>query len=65
MTRLAELAEIGPIDGGGSCRLALTDDDKAGRDRVVGWMRELGLEVSVDRIGNVFGLRAGPSAFHP
>ena len=42
------LAQIGPIDGGGCCRLALTDEDKAGRDLVVGWMRELGLEVSID-----------------
>jgi beta-ureidopropionase / N-carbamoyl-L-amino-acid hydrolase len=65
MARLSELAEIGPIDGGGSCRLALTDDDKAGRDRVAGWMRDLGLEVSVDRIGNVFGLRAGTQALAP
>ena len=53
--RLAELAEVGPIPGGGSCRLALTDDDRAGRDLVVTWMRDLGLEVGVDVVGNVFG----------
>jgi N-carbamoyl-L-amino-acid hydrolase len=65
LSRLARLAEIGPIDGGGSCRLALTDDDKAGRDLVVGWMRELGLDVAVDRIGNVFGLRRGTESLPP
>jgi len=65
MSRLGELAEIGPIDGGGNCRLALTDEDKAGRDRVVGWMRAQGLEVSIDRIGNVFGLRAGTEPLAP
>ena len=65
MSRLAQLAEIGPIAGGGSCRLALTDEDKAGRDRVVGWMRELRLDVSIDRIGNVFGLRAGTEPLPP
>jgi N-carbamoyl-L-amino-acid hydrolase len=65
MSRLSALAEIGPIEGGGSCRLALTDDDKNGRDRVVGWMREQGLQVSVDRIGNVFGLRAGTEPLPP
>ena len=32
LARLATLAEIGAIDGGGCCRLALTDDDRAGRD---------------------------------
>ena len=33
---LDELAAIGAIDGGGCARLALTDEDKAGRDLVVG-----------------------------
>src|SRR5262245_65682618 len=54
-SRLDALAEIGPIDGGGSCRLALTDDDKQGRDLVAMWMRDLGLRVLVDEVGNVVG----------
>ncbi len=53
LQRLWDLAEIGPIPGGGNNRLALTDADKAGRDLVVTWMRDLGLEVSIDTIGNV------------
>jgi N-carbamoyl-L-amino-acid hydrolase len=57
--RLIKLAEAGAIAGGGVCRLALTDADKDGRDMVVGWMRELGLAVSIDAIGNVVGVRAG------
>lgn len=57
--RLDALAAIGAIDGGGCCRLALTDEDRAGRDRVVEWMRELGLFVQIDAIGNIFGMRAG------
>ena len=44
LRRIDDLAAIGPIDGGGSCRLALTDDDRAGRDLVVTWMRDLGLD---------------------
>jgi len=56
---LEALARIGAIAGGGCARLALSDDDKAGRDLVVGWMRELGLEIHIDAIGNVIGLRAG------
>lgn len=55
--RIEALGEIGPISGRdgerGSCRLALTDADRDGRDLVVGWMHDLGLEVAVDRIGNV------------
>jgi N-carbamoyl-L-amino-acid hydrolase len=57
--RLDALAEIGPIDGGGNCRLALTDADRAGRDLVVGWMHDLGLDVGIDGIGNVVGVRPG------
>ncbi len=58
--RLAALAEIGAIEGTEGCaRLALTDEDKAGRDLVVGWMRDLDLDVTVDAIGNVVGVMAG------
>ena len=33
----------------------------AGRDRLVEWMTALGLEVRVDRIGNLFGTLRSPS----
>ena len=59
LRRIAALAEIGPLEGGGSNRLALTDADKEGRDLVVTWMLDLGLEVGIDEIGNVVGTRAG------
>ena len=55
MDRLMSLAEIGAIDGGGCARLALTDADRDGRDLVVSWMRDLGLEITVDAVGNVVG----------
>lgn len=57
--RLMKLGTLGALPGGGVCRLALTDADKAGRDQVVAWMRELGLEVTIDRVGNGVGLRRG------
>lgn len=57
--RLDALAQVGAIEGGGVCRLALSDEDKAGRDLVVGWMRDAGLSVTVDQIGNVVGVRPG------
>ena len=56
MQRLMDLAEIGSIDGGGCARLALTDEDKAGRDLVIAWMHDLGLSVTTDVIGNVVGV---------
>lgn len=55
MDRLTSLAEVGAIDGGGCARLALTDADRDGRDLVTSWMRDLGLEVTVDAVGNVIG----------
>lgn len=59
---LDALARVGDTGDGGNCRLALTDDDAGGRELVVGWMRALGLEVRVDRIGNVVATRAGTDA---
>ncbi|MBI4936250.1 MAG: Zn-dependent hydrolase [Actinobacteria bacterium] len=62
-SRLAALGEIGAVHGPngerGSARLALTDADRDGRDLVVSWMRDLGLEVSIDAVGNVVAVRAG------
>ena len=55
LARLDTLGQVGAIDGGGVCRLALTDADGAGRDLVVSWMRDLGLRIDVDGIGNVVG----------
>src|SRR5689334_15096989 len=62
---LDELAQVGAIEGGGCARLALSDQDKAGRDLVVGWMKALGLEVGIDAIGNVVGLRPGRENLPP
>ena len=59
MRQLEQLAEIGRTETNACCRLALTDDDKLGRDLVVSWMKELGMAVTIDPIGNIFGTRAG------
>jgi len=56
---LMELAAIGATEKGGVCRLALTDLDKRGRDLVLGWARDAGMSVTVDKIGNGFMRRAG------
>lgn len=60
MDRILALGAIGPIFGPngepGSARLALTDEDRAGRDLVVAWMHDLNLSVSIDNIGNVVGV---------
>lgn len=56
---LMELAQIGATPKGGNCRLALTALDGQGRDLVTGWMRDAGMSVSVDQVGNIFGRRPG------
>lgn len=63
LDRLEALGEIGRVDGPdgarGCARLALTDADRQGRDLVVTWMRDLGMDVEVDAVGNVVATRAG------
>jgi N-carbamoyl-L-amino-acid hydrolase len=56
---LMDLARIGATPLGGVRRIALTDLDRQGRDRVVAWFRDAGMDVRVDPIGNIFGRRRG------
>ena len=56
---IEELGRVGATARGGLTRLALSDEDKQGRDLMVRWMREAGLHVTVDQMGNIFGERAG------
>jgi len=61
--RLDTLAKI--KSGTGINRLALTNADKEARDIVVSWMIELGLNVKVDQIGNIIGIRKGEENLNP
>ena len=65
MSRIEALAAIGATPEGGVCRLALSDEDRSARDQVVAWMRSAGLRIEVDRIGNIFGVRAGTEGSAP
>lgn len=56
---LMAMAEIGPTENGGSCRLALTPEDAAGRRRLLDWCEAIGCTWRVDRVGNLFIRRAG------
>ncbi len=61
--RINALGEIGRVNGPngewGSARIALSREDALGRDLVVSWMRDLGMSVSVDAIGNAVGTWPG------
>ena len=59
MDRIMELGRVGALEGGGVCRLALTDVDKQGRDLFVRWCEDAGCSVSYDAMGNIFARRPG------
>ena len=57
--RLMELAAIGATPKGGVCRVALTDEDRKGRDRYIEWCKKAGCAIEIDQMGNIFARRAG------
>lgn len=60
------IREMGALGFGsatkGRTRLALSDEDQQGRDLFRRWLREANLEIRVDAMGNIFGLRQGIDA---
>lgn len=65
MQRLDQLGDSARDENGVLSRLALTDQDKAGRDLIVGWMEADNLAVSIDEIGNIFGTWGGETETEP
>jgi N-carbamoyl-L-amino-acid hydrolase len=64
LTRIKETIEISSRigmlpEGGGLCRLALTNEDKEMRDLFVSWLKDARLSVRVDDFGNIYGRREG------
>jgi N-carbamoyl-L-amino-acid hydrolase len=64
-SRLMDMARIGATPRGGCNRLALTDEDRAARELFMSWCREVGCEVRVDEIGNIFARRSGRNSDRP
>ena len=56
---LMDMATIGATDKGGNCRLALTAEDKQGRELFIQWCEEEKLSIKRDVIGNLFAVRLG------
>ncbi|MFZ9539204.1 MAG: diaminopropionate ammonia-lyase, partial [Burkholderiaceae bacterium] len=59
LEQLHAIAQIGLQDDGACARLALTDQDRIGRDWLVDVMKSLDLNVQIDQIGNLFGIFEG------
>ena len=62
---LMDMAKIGATPKGGVKRIALTPEDKAGRDQFVTWCKAQGLGLSIDTMGNIFARRPGSDAGSP
>ncbi|MFJ3485914.1 Zn-dependent hydrolase [Pseudomonas sp. NPDC090202] len=56
---LMEMAQIGGTAKGGVSRLALTEEDRQGRDLFARWATEAGCSLRIDAMGNMFARRAG------
>ncbi len=56
---IEEYGRIGGTARGGVSRLALSDEDRAARDRLRQHLAALGTTVSVDDLGNMYGRREG------
>ena len=62
---LMEMAKIGPGERGGSRRLALTDEDIAGRNLFREWAADAGCTFRLDTMGNLFARREGKNSDAP
>jgi N-carbamoyl-L-amino-acid hydrolase len=60
--RIRELGAVGRDKDGRLIRLAASDTDRQGRDLFVGWLRQAGLDVAIDRVGNIFGIWQSPDS---
>jgi N-carbamoyl-L-amino-acid hydrolase len=56
---LQALGQIGALPGGGVNRLALTDADRDARDWTLACMRDLGMRIDIDAIGNIIATCPG------
>lgn len=65
MQSLEAMWQIGATPNGGVTRLALTDEDRDGRNLLRFWFTEAGLEVRVDDFGNMYARRAGKQDLPP
>lgn len=57
--RQHEVGAVGAVREGGVSRFAWTPEYKEACEKLMGWMEEIGLEVRMDTVGNIFGRYGG------
>jgi len=65
LENISGYAQIGKVAEIGVERIALSEEDKQARDLLKEQMLSLGLEVHIDRLGNMIGLRKGKQDLRP
>ncbi|NRS51072.1 Zn-dependent hydrolase [Brevibacillus sp. HB2.2] len=63
--RLGQLGNIGKQEAGGITRLSFTPEERAAKDLVTGFMKEAGLTVREDEVGNLIGRKEGKNPTAP
>lgn len=63
--RLKRLSLIGKTESGGITRLSFTHEEREATELVMSWMREVGLSVRQDAMGNVIGRKEGLNPLAP
>ncbi len=58
-SRMEAISAFGATAGGGVTRLALSDADRDARGQLTAWLTELGCEIHVDAMGNIFAVLPG------
>ena len=59
LERLRQLGEIGRDESGSLTRLAASEADRQGRDKLAGWIKAAGVDLAIDRLGNMFAIWRG------
>lgn len=62
---IMSLGEIGDVGDGAMMRVTGSEADARARDTVVAWFEDEGLDVSIDRVGNIIARREGANALPP
>ena len=65
MSTLDALASIGLRPDGSVCRRGFSHEDRQGRDQLSAWMKDAGMQVSIDAAGNLIGRLAGSDSSLP
>ncbi|WP_411503678.1 Zn-dependent hydrolase [Brevibacillus centrosporus] len=63
--RLMQLSSIGTQEVGGITRLSFSPEERAAKDLVTGFMKEAGLSVREDEVGNLIGRKEGTNPNAP